>query len=288
MEAIRHAQAAQDWGLAARLLAEHWPGLHLDGQAAAIHELLAGFPHEARAADAELAAVAAGDELAQGSLEAAERYLALAERAPVPDGRQGQARLLAGIVRLLLARQRGNPQAAAEEAERLRAFAEAPETAQPGLGEELRALALISLGITEYWAAGPAEAERHLEQGRILAHRIGRPFLEFSGLAYQSAAEGYRSFARAEEYSRPAIELAERHGWTDEPATGTAYLIHGAVLAWQGRLDEADPWVQRAERVLRAEAEPAAVLGSSPFAGCSNWRAAATPTRWPPSRPPTG
>ena len=57
-----------------------------------------------------------------------------------------------------------------------------------------------------------------------------------------------------------AIELAERHGWTDEPATGIAYLFHGAVLAWQGRLEEAGPWVQRAERVLRAEAEPAAVL----------------------------
>ena len=33
------------------------------------------------------------------------------------------------------------------------------------------------------------------------------------------------------------------------------------MLAWQGRLEEAEPWVQRAERVLRAEAEPAAVLG---------------------------
>ena len=52
VEAIRHAQAARDWGLAARLLADHWPGLHLDGQAATVHELLAGFPAEARAADA--------------------------------------------------------------------------------------------------------------------------------------------------------------------------------------------------------------------------------------------
>jgi len=81
VEAVRHAQAAQDWDLAARLLAEHWPGLHLDGQAATVHGLLARFPAEARAADAELAAVAAGDELTGGSLEAAERYLALAERA---------------------------------------------------------------------------------------------------------------------------------------------------------------------------------------------------------------
>ena len=73
VEAIRHAQAARDWGLAARLLADNWPGLHLGGQAATVHALLAGFPAGATAADAELAAVAAADELAQGSLEAAER-----------------------------------------------------------------------------------------------------------------------------------------------------------------------------------------------------------------------
>jgi LuxR family maltose regulon positive regulatory protein len=66
--AIRHAQAAQDWGLAARLLADSWPGLQLGGQAATVHVILAGFPAEAIAADAELATVAAADELAQGSI----------------------------------------------------------------------------------------------------------------------------------------------------------------------------------------------------------------------------
>src|SRR5580700_8344593 len=55
VEAIRHAQAAQDWGLAARLLADNWPGLHLGGQAATVHVILAGFPAGATAADAELA-----------------------------------------------------------------------------------------------------------------------------------------------------------------------------------------------------------------------------------------
>src|SRR5215472_618475 len=192
VEAVRHAQAAQDWGLAARVLADHWPGLYLDGQAAVIHELVAGFPAEARVADAELATVAAGDQLARGSLEAAERYLGLAERAPVPDGRQGQARLLLGMVRLLLARQRGDRPAVAERAQRLQALAEAPE-AQPGLGEELRALALIHLGSAEFWAARLAEGERYLEQGVALARRIGRPYLEFTGLAYTAANEAFRS-----------------------------------------------------------------------------------------------
>jgi LuxR family transcriptional regulator, maltose regulon positive regulatory protein len=262
VEAVRHAQAARDWGLAARVLADHWPALYLDGQAATVHGLLARFPAEARAADAELAAVAAGDELARGSLEAAERYLGLAERASasVPDGRAGQAQLLLGIVRLLLARQREDRPAVAEEACRLQALAEAPEAAQAGLGEELRALALIGLGSIEGWVARFEEAERHLEQGVALARRIGRPYLEFTGLAHQAAMEFFRSFAVAVEQGRQAAELAERHGWTDEPAAGLASLAVAGVLTWQGRLEEAEPWMQRAERALRTEAEPAVGL----------------------------
>ena len=262
VEAIRHAQAAQDWELAAWLLADAWPGLHLDGQSAATHELLAGFPAGARAADAELAAVAAGDELARGSLEEAERYLSLAERgsASVSAARRAQAQLLLGIARLQLDRQRGDLPAVAEEARHLLALAEAPDAAQPGLSQDLRALALISLGSTEYWTAQFAEAQRHLERGVALARRIGRPYLEFTGLAYQAAVEAFRSFALAAEHGMEAVELAERHGWTDEHAAagGTACMTLGAVLAWQGRLEEAELWVQRAERTLKAEAEPAA------------------------------
>jgi LuxR family transcriptional regulator, maltose regulon positive regulatory protein len=260
VEAIRHAQAARDWALAARLLADHWPGLHLDGQAATTHELLAGFPPSARAADAALAAVAAADELARGSLEEAERYLDLAEgeMASVPTARRAQAQLLVGIARLLLARQRGNVAAVAEQARRLRAVTGDPDAAHLGLGETLRAFSLITVGVTEYWAGQLDQAERHLDQGVALAQRIGRPYLEFSGLAYQAAIGIYRSFTRAAERSMQAIELAERHGWTGEPAAGVAYVTFAGALAWQGRPEEAEPWLQRAERTVRAEAEPAA------------------------------
>src|SRR5262249_36108464 len=216
VEAVRHAQAAQDWDLAGRLLADRWPGLYLDGQAAVIHELLAGFPAERLMADAELAAVAAGDELARGSLEAAERYLGLAERAAAgrEDG-EGRARLLLGLARLLLARQRGDPPAVAEEAGRLQAMAQAPQATQHALGEELRALALISLGGAEYWAARFEAAERYLEQGVALARRIGRPHLEFTGLVYAALIEFYGSASLAMEHSRQAAELADQHGWND-------------------------------------------------------------------------
>jgi LuxR family transcriptional regulator, maltose regulon positive regulatory protein len=277
VEAIRHAQAAQDWGLAARLLADHWPGLELGGQAGTVHAILAGFPAEVLAADAELAALAAADELAQGSLDLAERFLGLAARgsASVPAGRRGQVQVLLGVVRLLLARQHGDLQAVTEEARRLQAMAEAPDLAPPvkgadegglgrwvGGGGELRALALVNLGIAETWARLLDQAERHLQQGQLLARRIGLPFLEFSGLAYQAAVEVFRSsFSRAAERSMQAVELARQHGWTDEPTVGIAYMVLGAALVLQGRLEEAEPWIQHAERTVRAEAEPAVQLG---------------------------
>jgi len=46
-----------------------------------------------------------------------------------------------------------------------------------------------------------------------------------------------------------------------------AYMALGSVLAWWGRLDEAEAWVQRAERTVRAEADPAAALRVLYFRG---------------------
>ena len=263
-EAVRHAQAAEDWGLAARLLADHWVDLDLDGRAGTARELLAAFPAGFAAVDAELAAVKVAHELTWGSLDEAERQLALAagRSASVPADRLRRFEVMLTILRLCLARQHGDLPAMAEAADRLLAAVEAPDEPQLRLGEDLRALALINLGITEFWAAQLDDAERHLEQGVALARRIGRPFLEFSGLAYQAMVEIYlsSSFAQSAERSRQVVELARQHGWTDEPPAGIAYMILAIVLARQGRLEEAESWIQRAERTVRAKAEPAAGL----------------------------
>jgi LuxR family maltose regulon positive regulatory protein len=257
VEAVRHAQAARDWELAARLLAGHWPALHLDGQAATVHELLAGFPAGLPAADAGLAVVAAADELAQGSLEGAERYLTLAERhsGSVPADRAEYVRLLAGVVRLLLDRQRGNLPAVVTDVRELQAMTEIADASRPGLGTDLRALALISLGGTEFWADAYeyGDAARHLEQGVALARQIGRPYLEFTGLAQLSAVAISESFTRAVEIGTDVAELAERHGWTGDPAFGLVGADLGSVLTFQGRAEEAERWLQTAERTLTAE-----------------------------------
>jgi LuxR family transcriptional regulator, maltose regulon positive regulatory protein len=137
----------------------------------------------------------------------------------------------------------------------------APAT-RAALGEDLHALALISLGEAEYWTVRFEDASRHLERGIALARRIGRPYLEFTGLAHQAAAQLYHSYARAAECGTQAVELAGRHGWTDDPAFGVASTILGLVLVGQARQDEAEAWVQRAERTITAEAaQPAMFVG---------------------------
>lgn len=265
VEAIRHAQAAQDWGFAARLLADHWPGLHLDGQDATVHALLAGFPPAAPAADPELAAVAAADELADGSMKAAERYLVLAEQGStsVPGARRGrvQVQVLLGMVRLLLAHQDGNFAAVPAHARQLLANADAADVSTPSLGDDLRALTLISLGDVEAWTARPDEAHAHLQEARALARRIGRPYLEFQALMHRAQIDLSGRIPRAQERSRQAIGLAERHGWTDGAPVALAYMTLGSALTWQARLDEAEPWLQRADRSFSAEATPLVAMG---------------------------
>jgi LuxR family transcriptional regulator, maltose regulon positive regulatory protein len=263
VQAIRHAQEAQNWGLAARLLADHWLALVLDGQAASAHRLLAAFPAGAVAADAELIALRAADELtmAHGSLDDAERRLAIAtqESASVPAERREHMQVWLAALRLLLARQRGDLPPAAEEAQRLLVPALTADAAHPGRGQDLRALALLSLGIAELWA-GRTDAEPRLEQGVALARRIGRPYLEIDALAHWAMAASMQSVAVAVERSMQAVELAREHGWSEEPVVALAYVVLGATAVWQGRLDEAEPWLARAGRALAAEIEPATGL----------------------------
>ncbi len=260
VDAVRHAQAAQDWGLAARLLSDHWVGLGLAGLGATVHELFARFPASVVAADAELAAGAAGDQLARGSLEEAERYLALSARAleSVPPNRRGRSQMFLAAVRMRLARQRGDITAVAREAQRLLVPVMTAESVQPEPGGDLRALALINLGTAELWTSRFDEADRHLEDGIALAREIGRPYLEVTGLAYAAQLMSWRSFPLGAERGAQAIELAKQHGWADEPVAGVAYLALAVAMVTQGRIEDAERAQDRAERTVRAEVDPAA------------------------------
>jgi LuxR family maltose regulon positive regulatory protein len=261
VEAIRYAQAARDWGLAARLLPDHWFGLALDGQAATAQTLLAAFPADVIATDGELTALTAFDALERGSLEEAERRHALAAHMSeaVPADRCETFQLMLIVLRLSLARQRGDLQAATKESDQLSA-ALAQDPGEHGLGNELRALALISVGIAETWSIRIEDADGHLGQGVVLARQTGRPYLEILGLAHWAIVAQNQSLPSAAERGMRAIELASRHGWADEPIAAAAFTAFSLQMLWQGRLDEAASWLEQAERVVRQEADPVSAL----------------------------
>ena len=258
IEGIRHAQAAGDWQLATHLLSDHHFTLHLDGQGATAHELLRRFPPNVAATDPELAALVAAGELDRGSLDEAQRHLARAVQAAesVPEDRRGRFQVLLAILRLSLARQRGDLPAVINESGRLLAAPEDQPDRLP-LSEDWRALALISLGVAEANVGRHQDAERHLEQGAALAQRIERPYLQAYALAFMAPpAVMQRSHRAAVEVAMRAIELVRRHGWSEEPFVVPAYLVVAVVQMWQGRWQEADQWLELASHALRAELDP--------------------------------
>jgi LuxR family maltose regulon positive regulatory protein len=264
VEAIRHAQAAENWDLAARLLVDNSLGLVLDGRIATGRELLSAFPPDVVARDAELAALAAGDKRAAGSLREAERYLALAEgmSGSVPEERRGRFRVWLVLVGLWLARARGDLDAVAEEARRLLDLADGPGAIEAGVGDEsLRATALINLGVAEVWAGQLEAAERHLEDGLEEARRIARAYLEFQALSNSALLSLVRSPAIGKQRASEAIELARAHGWeeTVSPAA-TAYVALADVALHRGQLADAEGWLEQAERVLQRFTEPTTAM----------------------------
>ena len=257
IEAVRHAQAAGDWELAAHVLVDHWLGLALHGRAATGRELLAGFPADLVTADAELTTLLAASELGWGSLEEAERHLqkAAAESASVPADRRADFQVLLAVERLRLALQRNDLSAIVAEGQQILAWPVA-DAAQHGRAADARAMALVSVGTAEVLSQRLDEAEQHLEQGIALARLRRRPLIEIHALAYGAEAARYRSHALAVQRGRQAIELGRRHGWTEQPIMAVAYTATAAALVWQGQLDEGQQWLREAERTLRAEFEP--------------------------------
>jgi len=257
IEAARHAQAAEDWRLALRILSDRWFDLWMGGQAATVHELIKRFPAEVRT-DPELEALIAADELTRGSLEEAERRLTRASHGSrsVPADRRDRLEVWLTIGRLGAARRRGDLETAVDEADRALALLDAPVVPEPGIRDEQRALALIELGTAEAAANRSENAERHLERALTLARRSGQPFLEVSAVAELATVAMSSSFLLSAERARQAIALARRNGWSDEPIVADAYTLLGLCTVVQGRLDEAEPWLERAERILPPDGQP--------------------------------
>jgi LuxR family transcriptional regulator, maltose regulon positive regulatory protein len=256
VDAIRHTQAAGDWPVAARLLADHSFSLTLDGQAQTIQALVRAFPQGAD--HPELALVRAGGELVQGHLDEAAAHLAVAETyvETTPPDRRRRLQVAIVSLKLGLARRRGHLAGVVEQAQFLASPVTGESDEDIAFGSDLRAVALLNLGTLEAWSLGLPDAERHLQEGAVLAREIGRPYLEVACLAQLGFASRIRSFATTRQRCREAIALADRHGWGAEPVIAPALVTLAGNLVWTGELDEGERWLRRTERALQTDTGP--------------------------------
>jgi LuxR family transcriptional regulator, maltose regulon positive regulatory protein len=259
VEAIRHAQAARDWSYAARLLGESYVGLILDGRLATVHRLLAAFPPEALAENAELPIALASARVFEGRFEDAASFVDLADRrsATVADEQRWRFELRLANVRLWVARLRGELSTAFEAMESVEAALAAQPPGEMASSTELRATAFMNLGITELWALRIVDARSHLEEALALARRAERPYQEITCIAHLglAAAFGGKTIPNGVELAEEAIAIAGAHGWRDDPVIAPALAIGGLELVWLGRFEEAERWLERAQQVLAPELE---------------------------------
>ena len=258
VDAIRHTQAAGDWAQAARLLADHSFGMALDGQAQTIETLLRAFPPGAITDGPDLPLARATAFLAQGRLDQAAARLTVAETLirSASSGRRHRLEVATAALKLSLARQRGHLAGVVEQVR----FLASPVSGQSGediaLDSDLRAVALMNLGVIEAWCLENQDSRRHLQEGADLARRIGRPYLEVACLAQLAFTSKIEPLATTRQRCLEAVALAERHGWGAEPIIAPALVNLAAVLILTGQFDEADCRLRRAARALETHAGP--------------------------------
>ncbi|MFC5187599.1 AAA family ATPase [Actinomadura harenae] len=257
-DAVRHLQAAGDWPDAARLLCDRALGLTLDGRAGTVTALLRAFPPGADEESPELALVNTIAELNESRPVEAAAHLevgrSLAAARP-PEHRNRLALTIASLD-LLLARMRGDLDGIREQVGALPPVLSVPSNADVALGSDLRALALLNLGVAEAWSLRPDDGERHLTEGAALARDIGRPYLEVACLAHRGFTALSRSPALARRRCEEAIALASRHGWDAEPVIAPALATLAATFVWTGEPGPAREWLDRAGRVVSPGSEP--------------------------------
>jgi LuxR family maltose regulon positive regulatory protein len=258
-DAIGHLQAAGNWDEAARMLADHALSLTLDGQAGTVAALLRSFPARTAEDSPDLTLVRAIADQYQLLLDQTDAHLreVRAYAATTPPVRRRQLQLAIASVDLLSARLRGHFDSIFEQAGALLDPGDGFQAgADAALSADLKAVALLNLGVTEAWSLRLADSERHLADGAALACRIGRPYLEVACLAHLGFTSTSHSFTMARQRSEEAITAAARHGWDAEAVTAPALATLANALTWTGQFDLAEHWLDRAKRATRAEGEP--------------------------------
>ena len=253
-DALHHAVEAADWEVAGEVVGAQWMVCVTRGSGPGLLALAERIPDEVVRADAELALGKAGLLLEAGDDLAADDLLVDAYRlAPsLSGGRARRFAVTSTATALYRARLRGDVE-------------EAVSAASVALGEDwgrdvaldVRALTLANLGIAELWAGAQEDAGNHLQQAVGLALESGNDFVLFLAESYAAAVEANAGhLGEATTRAELALQLAERHGWTQVAHVAMAHSAVASVHLWRGDVDGAAASVERAHAAVADSREP--------------------------------
>ena len=258
VEAVRHLQAAGDWPEAAALFADHSFGMMLDGHEETIQTLLEAFPPRVASGRPELSVVRTMVDLFHGRLDSAAAHLAVADGCPtfVPESSGRRLRATITLLKLVLARRRGDLEEVLRHAHLLDSRPPGASDVEIALSSDLRIVALLNLGTVEAWALQRSDAERHLQEAADLARKADRPYLEVACLAQLAFATKLPDAGECRRRCEEAIALAEKHGWGTASILAPALVTLACCMVWTGEFDDAERTVRRCELALQTDNGP--------------------------------
>ncbi len=235
VEAAWHADAAGDVDTAVELVARHYALFVGEGQLTTVLRWLDALPEAAAAQDWLLCFAGAMVTAHAGRLDEAERWLALAERAPPieRDGQEPAAPLaaLAASLRLL----RGDIGGTVANGRRALAAASAPHPNWQ---------VVLASGL--WWSGELDEARALLETATRTAQASGIPATIVYALGVQAAIALEAQDERAAgALAGEAIELMRRTELDEHPWAAMGQIVHGTLLGRRGELEAAAGEVER-------------------------------------------
>jgi LuxR family maltose regulon positive regulatory protein len=244
---VEHSIAAGDVHVAASELERHWLALYSDGRATTLMRWIDALPENVVEEHPDLALARFGVARAMGSVENAEHWLGIAERAaqrtPSPARRD---ELLAHV-----ARQRSMDALSRAD------IAEAVQWARravDGLAEDSEELAVARffLGITLFWGGDRTEAERLL-RGYLAEVQAGeqdvRRYFAMSLLAEACALRG--ELEEADALVGAALAIAAERDLEEHPPTEQAHVAAGIVALARNAVETAEERFERAVALAR-------------------------------------
>jgi LuxR family maltose regulon positive regulatory protein len=252
-EAIQHTIAAGDIDRAAELIAQHWaPALLGAAGDRMVDSWLTALGDDAVARDLRLCFARCFMGLSFGDMDSVARWLAIAERAPLPapfrEGLTSVEGALA-VVRTAYLWELGDASGALSSGQ------EALEA--EGEDSPWRGIGAATIGLAQ-GALGDLEAARRwsLEYARV-GRAFGQHLNETSGLgsaAFFAAEAG--DFEAADELARRSLAISFDHGINEHWSGAACHLALGLVLERRGELEEAERQVARAATLDRRGAGP--------------------------------